>query len=52
MGGQGGRPPGAPVRVFLWTDQDEPRSLEGMPRYLLARSGGKSIFTNRKLLNQ
>jgi 4-amino-4-deoxy-L-arabinose transferase-like glycosyltransferase len=38
--------PGA-VTVFLWTDQDDPRALRGKPRYLLARRGGKSIFTNR-----
>lgn len=35
-------------RVFLWTDQDDPKELSGMPHFLLARSGGKSIFTNRQ----
>lgn len=35
------------ARVFLWTDQDDPRELRGMPRFLLARSGGKAIYTNR-----
>jgi 4-amino-4-deoxy-L-arabinose transferase-like glycosyltransferase len=35
------------ARVFLWTDQDDPKELLGMPHYLLARSGGKAIFTNR-----
>ena len=35
------------ARVFLWTDQEEPKELLGMPRFLLARSGGKAIFTNR-----
>jgi 4-amino-4-deoxy-L-arabinose transferase-like glycosyltransferase len=35
------------ARVFLWTDQDDPKELEGMPHFLLARSGGKAIFTNR-----
>jgi hypothetical protein len=39
----------APSTVFLWTDQDDPKELHGAERYLLARSGGKSIFTNRKL---
>jgi 4-amino-4-deoxy-L-arabinose transferase-like glycosyltransferase len=34
-------------RVFLWTDQDDPKELLGMPHFLLARSGGKTIFTNR-----
>jgi 4-amino-4-deoxy-L-arabinose transferase-like glycosyltransferase len=37
---------GAP-RVFLWTDQDDPKELAGMPHFLLARSGGKAIFMNR-----
>jgi 4-amino-4-deoxy-L-arabinose transferase-like glycosyltransferase len=36
-----------PARVFLWTDQDDPKELLGMQHFLLARSGGKSIFTNR-----
>lgn len=38
-----------PQRVFLWTDQDDPKELHGLPRFLLARSGGKSILTNRAL---
>ena len=38
-----------PQRVFLWTDQDEPKELHGRPRFLLARSGGKSILTNRQM---
>jgi hypothetical protein len=36
-----------PIRVFLWTDQEDPKELLGMRRFLLARSGGKAIFTNR-----
>jgi len=35
-------------RVFLWTDQDEPKALIGMRSFLLARNGGKSILTNRQ----
>ena len=35
------------ARVFLWTDQDDPKELLGVSHFLLARSGGKSIFTNR-----
>jgi 4-amino-4-deoxy-L-arabinose transferase-like glycosyltransferase len=35
-----------PARVFLWTDQDDPKELLGMQHYLLARSGGKAIYTN------
>jgi 4-amino-4-deoxy-L-arabinose transferase-like glycosyltransferase len=38
-----------PTRVFLWTDQDDPRELRAAPHFLLARSGGKSIFSNREL---
>lgn len=37
----------APVAVFLWTDQDNPKELLGLSHHLLARSGGKSVFTNR-----
>jgi hypothetical protein len=39
----------SPTRVFLWTDQDNPRELSGLPHYFVARSGGKTIFTNREL---
>lgn len=34
-------------RVFLWTDQENPRELQGLTSFLLARNGGKSILTNR-----
>jgi len=36
-----------PQRVFLWTDQEQPRELAGLTSFVLARSGGKAIFTNR-----
>lgn len=36
-----------PGRVFLWTDQENPKELLGLPFLGLARSGGKSILTNR-----
>jgi 4-amino-4-deoxy-L-arabinose transferase-like glycosyltransferase len=39
----------SPGTVFLWTDQDHPKELSGLPHYFLARSGGKSVFTNRDL---
>jgi hypothetical protein len=39
----------SPATVFLWTDQDSPKELAGLPHYFLVRRGGKSIFTNRKL---
>jgi hypothetical protein len=32
--------------VFLWTDQEDPAELRGKARFLLTRSGGKSILTN------
>jgi 4-amino-4-deoxy-L-arabinose transferase-like glycosyltransferase len=35
------------ARVFLWTDQEDPKELVGLPHFLLARRGGKGIFTNR-----
>jgi hypothetical protein len=35
--------------VFLWSDQDDPKELNALPHFLLARSGGKTIFTNQKL---
>jgi hypothetical protein len=38
----------SPTTVFLWTDQDNPKELVSLPHYFLARSGGKSVFTNRK----
>ena len=39
----------SPTTVFLWTDQDSPKELAGLTHYLLARRGGKAIFTNREL---
>ncbi len=35
--------------VFLWSDQENPKELQGARRYLLAHSGGKFIFTNVEL---
>jgi 4-amino-4-deoxy-L-arabinose transferase-like glycosyltransferase len=37
-----------PGEVFLWSDQEEPKELHGLTSYLLARSGGKSIYSNRR----
>jgi hypothetical protein len=39
----------SPTMVFLWTDQDDPKELAGLPHVFLTRSGGKSVFTNREL---
>jgi len=36
-----------PAEVFLWTDQEDPKELRGLKSFALARSGGKSIYTNR-----
>jgi hypothetical protein len=36
----------SPTRVFVWTDHDNPKELAGLSRYLVARSGGKTIYTN------
>lgn len=37
--------------VFLWTEEQDPAALHGARHYLLARSGGKFIFTNRELVD-
>ncbi len=39
----------SPTTVFLWTDQDNPKELTSLSHFLLARIGGKSIYTNREL---
>jgi len=36
-----------PAEVFVWTDQEDPKELRGLTSFLLARSGGKSIYSNR-----
>jgi hypothetical protein len=38
-----------PGRVFLWTDQENPKELKGMRSFPLIRSGGKLILTNQDL---
>ena len=35
------------AQIFVWSDQEDPQELHGLKSFLLARSGGKSIFTNR-----
>src|SRR5271163_91689 len=34
-------------RVFFWTDQDYPPALRGLTSYVIARRGGKTIFSNQ-----
>jgi 4-amino-4-deoxy-L-arabinose transferase-like glycosyltransferase len=38
-------------RVFLWSDRNDPPELQGKTAYVVARSGGKIIYTNRALQN-
>jgi hypothetical protein len=39
-----------PGTVFVWTDQDDPKELRGLKTFPLARSGGKTILTNREVM--
>ena len=34
-------------RVFLWAEEDEPPALRGLASYVVARRGGKVIFSNQ-----
>ena len=43
---------GGPSRIFLWSANDDPKELHGARRYLLARSGGKFLFTNQSRENE
>ena len=36
-----------PQRVFLWAERDDPPALQGLASYVIARRGGKIIFSNR-----
>jgi 4-amino-4-deoxy-L-arabinose transferase-like glycosyltransferase len=36
-----------PHRVFLWAEEDEPPALRGLTSYVIARRGGKIIFSNQ-----
>jgi 4-amino-4-deoxy-L-arabinose transferase-like glycosyltransferase len=38
----------SPQRIFLWTDQEKPKELEGYEYFVLAENGGKAILTNRR----
>ena len=39
----------SPTRVFFWTDQAEPKELDGGKWHAVGHSGGKSILTNHFL---
>jgi hypothetical protein len=36
-----------PKRVFLWTDAEDPPALKGLTSYVIARRGGKTIYSNQ-----
>jgi len=36
-----------PQRIFFWTDQEYPAALRGLTSYVVARRGGKTIFSNQ-----
>jgi hypothetical protein len=36
-----------PQRVFLWAEEEEPPALHGLTSYVVARRGGKIIFSNQ-----
>jgi hypothetical protein len=36
-----------PQRVFLWAEEEQPSALSGLTSYVVARRGGKTIFSNR-----
>jgi 4-amino-4-deoxy-L-arabinose transferase-like glycosyltransferase len=36
-----------PQRIFLWAEEDEPLALRGLTSYVIARRGGKIIFSNQ-----
>jgi len=38
-----------PQRIFLWTDQDDPAALRGLTSYVVAKRGGKTIFSNEPM---
>jgi 4-amino-4-deoxy-L-arabinose transferase-like glycosyltransferase len=38
-----------PQRVFLWAEEEEPPALRGLTNYVVARRGGKIIFSNRPM---
>jgi hypothetical protein len=38
-----------PHRVFFWTDRDDPPALHGLTSYVVARRGGKTVFSNQPM---
>jgi 4-amino-4-deoxy-L-arabinose transferase-like glycosyltransferase len=38
-----------PQRVFLWAEEDDPAALQGLTSYVVAKRGGKTIFSNQPI---
>src|SRR6266852_5579762 len=38
-----------PQRVFLWAEEEDPVALQGLTNYVVARRGGKIIFSNQPM---
>lgn len=38
-----------PRRVFLWAEEDDPAALRGLTSYVVAKRGGKTIFSNQPI---
>ena len=41
-----------PGRVFLWAEEDDPSALRGLTDYVIARRGGKIIFSNQPAISR
>ncbi len=41
-----------PHRVFLWAEEEDPPALRGSARYVIAREGGKFIFSNQATVSR
>ena len=39
----------SPQRVFLWAEEDDPAALQGLTSYVVAKRGGKTIFSNQPI---
>jgi 4-amino-4-deoxy-L-arabinose transferase-like glycosyltransferase len=38
-----------PQRIFFWTDQEDPAALKGLESFVVARRGGKTVFSNQPM---
>ncbi|MFZ0684963.1 MAG: glycosyltransferase family 39 protein [Terriglobales bacterium] len=39
-----------PQRIFFWSDQEDPAALKGLTSYVVARRGGKTIYSNQAMI--